>query len=150
MKKVAYFLLLPLNCRTVWFYKKLIFVKLFCHGPTNKLYFHPGPRYETTGAILNRCRSLNTTFKYLHIFYTISDEIVHTISKGDKELERKLRILMLEVEVMRQDGRAAPDTLKADQWQQLLSLNTKNQRSQYLLYLFKIEKSKENQKVQRL
>lgn len=57
---------------------------------------------------------------------------------------------MLEVEVMRQDGRAAPDTLKADQWQQLLSLNTKNQRSQYLLYLFKIEKSKENQKVQRL
>lgn len=74
--------------------------------------------------------------------------MVRSLCEGDTELEKKLRILMLEVEVMRQDGRAAPDTLRADQWQELLKLNTKNQRSQYLLYLFKIEKSKENTKVQ--
>lgn len=54
---------------------------------------------------------------------------------------------MLEVEVMRQDGRSAPDNLNADQWQHLLSLYSKNQRSSYLNFLWKTEKSKENQKV---
>lgn len=54
---------------------------------------------------------------------------------------------MLEVEVMRQDGRYAPDYLNKDQWQHLLDLTTKNQRSNYLRYLFKTEKAKENFKV---
>lgn len=54
---------------------------------------------------------------------------------------------MLEVEVMRQDGRCAPDTLLSKHWQHLMGLESKNQRSKYLLYLFKTEKSKENEKV---
>lgn len=78
-------------------------------------------------------------------FFT--DVIVQNICKGEAELEKKLRILMLEVEVMRQDGRHAPNYLNEDQWQHLLDLSTKNQRSNYLRYLFKSEKSRENLKV---
>lgn len=75
--------------------------------------------------------------------------MVDLICKGNTELEKKLRILMLEVEVMRQDGRFAPDSINNDQWQHLLDLKTKNQRQSYLRYLFKTEKSKENFKVKK-
>ncbi|XP_047027197.1 mitochondrial ribonuclease P protein 1 homolog [Helicoverpa zea] len=78
-----------------------------------------------------------------------TDLIVHNICKGDAELEKKLRILMLEVEVMRQDGRHAPDNIKQDQWQHLLELTSKNQRASYLQYLFKTEKSRENFKAKK-
>lgn len=54
---------------------------------------------------------------------------------------------MLEVEVMRQDGRYAPECLQLDHWQHLLDLPSRNQRSSYLTFLWKIEKKKENQKV---
>ncbi|XP_059050862.1 mitochondrial ribonuclease P protein 1 homolog isoform X2 [Achroia grisella] len=60
-----------------------------------------------------------------------------------------LRILMLEVEVMRQDGRCAPNNLQNKHWQQLMQLETRNQRTKYLLYLWKTEKSKENQKAKK-
>lgn len=72
---------------------------------------------------------------------------MESICKGDAELEKKLRILMLEVEVMRQDGRYAPERLKHDQWAHLVQLQSKSQRINYLRYLFKTEKSKENFKV---
>ncbi|KAF9801597.1 hypothetical protein SFRURICE_015091 [Spodoptera frugiperda] len=78
-----------------------------------------------------------------------TDIIVDNICKGDAELEKKLRILMLEVEVMRQDGRHAPDNIKKDHWQHLLSLPSKNQRASYLRYLFKTEKSRENFKAKK-
>lgn len=76
-----------------------------------------------------------------------TDRIVENICKGEVELEKKLRILMLEVEVMRQDGRHAPNYINKDQWQHLLDLSTKNQRASFLRYLFKTEKSRENFKV---
>lgn len=67
---------------------------------------------------------------------------------GDNaELQKKLRILMLEVEVMRQDGRQAPDSMQINHWKHLLEQPSKNQRSNYLKYLWKTEKSKQNEKV---
>lgn len=54
---------------------------------------------------------------------------------------------MLEIEVMRQDGRYAPNTLTIDQWKHLVQLNSRNQRTSYLLYLWKNEKKRENEKV---
>ncbi|CAD0194878.1 unnamed protein product [Chrysodeixis includens] len=77
------------------------------------------------------------------------DQVVNLLCNGHPELEKKLRILMLEVEVMRQDGRFAPDAINKDQWQHLLDLKTKNQRQSYLRYLFKTEKSKENLKAKK-
>lgn len=54
---------------------------------------------------------------------------------------------MLEVEVMRQDGRCAPDSMNTTQWKHLLDLSSRNQRTNYLTFLWKNEKSRENQKV---
>ncbi|CAB3256491.1 unnamed protein product [Arctia plantaginis] len=78
-----------------------------------------------------------------------ADQIVEDICKGDTDLEKKLRILMLEVEVMRQDGRYAPDRIRNDQWVHLLELQSKSQRTNYLRYLFKTEKAKENFKAKK-
>lgn len=77
----------------------------------------------------------------------ILDNMITQLCKGDQDLEKKLRILMLEVEVMRQDGRCAPDILQSHHWQHLLGLTSRNQRSTYLTFLWKIEKKKENEKV---
>lgn len=81
------------------------------------------------------------------VITSISDKIVKELCQGDADLEKKLRILMLEVEVMRQDGRCAPDHLQTRHWKHLLDLQSKSQRSQYLLFLWKTQKSKENEKV---
>lgn len=54
---------------------------------------------------------------------------------------------MLEVEVMRQDGRSAPDNMQIRHWKHLMELPSRSQRSNYLVYLWKTEKSKENLKV---
>ncbi|XP_063548435.1 mitochondrial ribonuclease P protein 1 homolog isoform X1 [Cydia strobilella] len=78
-----------------------------------------------------------------------SEDIINEICKGDEEIEKKLRILMLEVEVMRQDGRQAPDQLRSHHWKHLMELPSRNQRHSYLLYLFKTERAKENQKAKK-
>lgn len=79
----------------------------------------------------------------------ISESIVKEISNGDPDVENKLRVLMLEVEVMKQDGRQAPDVsfVKKKHWECLLQLQSRNQRSKYLMYLFKTSKTEENKKV---
>lgn len=74
------------------------------------------------------------------------DRIVEKLCKGDGELEKKLRILMLEVDVMRQDGRCAPDMMKESNWEYLLELPSKSQRLNYLKYLWKTEKSRQHAK----
>lgn len=83
------------------------------------------------------------------IFFLFLDKIVEELCKGNEELEKKLRLVMLEVEVMKQDGRAAPDKIKLDQWERLMHLTSRHQKNKYLTYLWKTEKSKENEKVGR-
>ncbi|XP_026759089.2 mitochondrial ribonuclease P protein 1 homolog isoform X1 [Galleria mellonella] len=98
---------------------------------------------------------LKTSFKselsrfYSKVIEDESDNIINELCNGDPEQEKKLRILMLEVEVMRQDGRCAPNILLSKHWQHLMQLETRNQRTKYLLYLWKTEKSKENQKAKK-
>lgn len=45
---------------------------------------------------------------------------------GDLDKEKRLKILMLEVDVLRQEGRKAPnpDLVKPDQWEHLLTLKS--------------------------
>ncbi|XP_034830285.1 mitochondrial ribonuclease P protein 1 homolog [Maniola hyperantus] len=78
-----------------------------------------------------------------------SDTVVYELCKGDHNLEKKLKVLMLEVEVMRQDGRYAPDSIQKDQWKRLLDMSTRNQRTNYLTFLWKLEKKKENLKAKK-
>ncbi|KAF7286145.1 hypothetical protein GWI33_007393 [Rhynchophorus ferrugineus] len=74
------------------------------------------------------------------------------ITKGNKELEHKLKILMLEVEVLRQQGDLVPPNtfFKDEHWGHLLSLQTRTSRRKYLSFLFKLSKKKENEKAKKL
>lgn len=64
-------------------------------------------------------------------------------------MEHKLKVLMLEVEVLRQQGDPVPlnSYIKDEHWQHLLSLQSRSARKKYLLFLFKLSKTIENRKV---
>ncbi|KAL4712695.1 hypothetical protein ACJJTC_007992 [Scirpophaga incertulas] len=99
--------------------------------------------------VLKHKQSFFQQIRKLGNIHDESDMMIQQLCKGDEIMEKKLRILMLEVEVMRQDGRLAPNTIKTTQWEHLLQLGSRNQRNNYLLYLWKTEKSKENQKAKK-
>lgn len=67
--------------------------------------------------------------------------------------EKRRKVLELEMEVMRQEGRKVPDPslIKESHWEHLLQLSSRNQRRHYYLYLWNIEMAKisEQQKKER-
>uniref|UniRef100_A0A182QPT4 RNA (guanine-9-)-methyltransferase domain-containing protein 1 n=1 Tax=Anopheles farauti TaxID=69004 RepID=A0A182QPT4_9DIPT len=67
------------------------------------------------------------------------------------DLEKRRKVLELEIEVMRQEGRKVPsvDTIKPDQWEHLLGLSSRNKRRQYYLYLWNIEMVRLGQKIKK-
>lgn len=77
-------------------------------------------------------------------------KIVNEI-QNDPERERKLKVLMLEVDVFRQEGRKAPDPekLTSDHWNHLLTLKTRSSRQKFYSYLWQIEKKRENARRKR-
>lgn len=74
---------------------------------------------------------------------------IKVISKGDPDVERKLKVLLLEMEVLRQEGHLVPDlsVMKPEYWEELLNLNSRSGRRKYLQFLFKKSKTIENKKV---
>lgn len=74
---------------------------------------------------------------------------IFAITKGDQELEHKLKVLILEVDVMRQDGHLVPDEkfMQDNHWVELLNCPTISSRRRYLEFLFKLSKKKENRAV---
>ncbi|XP_066146452.1 mitochondrial ribonuclease P protein 1 homolog [Euwallacea fornicatus] len=72
-------------------------------------------------------------------------ENLESITKGDKELEHKLKVIMLEVEVLRQSGKPVPDNdfITLEMWEYLLSLSSRSGRTKYLEFLFKVTKKKQ-------
>ncbi|EFA10439.1 mitochondrial ribonuclease P protein 1 homolog [Tribolium castaneum] len=76
---------------------------------------------------------------------------IEALTNGDKELEHKLKVLILEVDVMRQEGKLVPDDefLKDKHWKELLELPTYSARKRLLEYLFKISKKKENRLIKK-
>jgi ribonuclease P protein 1 len=69
-----------------------------------------------------------------------------TITNGDPVLEKKLKILFLEAEVLRQSGHRVPQNVKLRQWKELLTMETRTGRRKYLSYIFGVEKAQENRK----
>lgn len=71
------------------------------------------------------------------------------ITKGDPEVEHKLKVLQLEIEVLRQEGCLVPDAdfMKTEHWEELLRLPSRTARKTFLVFLFKKSKTKENKKV---
>lgn len=74
---------------------------------------------------------------------------IAAISKGDEEVERRLKVLVLEVDILRQEGSLVPDDnlIKDSHWEELLKLPSYSSRKRYLEFLFKSAKRDENQRV---
>lgn len=75
------------------------------------------------------------------------DKILKQVSQGDEEIVYRLKVLEMEMELLRQEGQLVPETneMKAKHYEELLSLKHRNKRISYLEYLFKLSKKKENQ-----
>lgn len=71
------------------------------------------------------------------------------ITNGDKTLEHKLKVLELELEVMRQEGLSVPDNscLSTNHWKEIMVLPSRSSRMKFYDFLFKTQKKKENEKV---
>ncbi|KAK9883148.1 hypothetical protein WA026_001346 [Henosepilachna vigintioctopunctata] len=74
--------------------------------------------------------------------------ILEEVCQGDKEIEHKLKVLMLEVELNRQEGHLVPENheMKAKHYTELLKLNSRSKRKKYLEFLFKICRKEDNRK----
>lgn len=104
--------------------------------------------------IVNRLSCVNRTnlHKYLtnhRRLLSIEANFQESLTEEQKEREKKLKILALEVDVLRQEGRKAPDPalLKPQHWEYLLGLNSRSARKKYFSYLWQNEKKLENKIV---
>lgn len=79
---------------------------------------------------------------------TASDPVEHRVI--DPADERRLKILQLEVDVLRQEGRKVPAVMKPDHWEHLMGLQSKSARSKYYTFLWTVEKKRENEKLRKL
>lgn len=92
---------------------------------------------------------------YVILTKLIPDQILHedvdinAVTGGDPDVEHKLKVIVLEAEVMRQEGRNTPSSafMKTFHWQEIIKMETRTARKKYLEFLFKIEKKKENDSV---
>lgn len=83
-----------------------------------------------------------------------SESLPHSTANNNEspvDVDKKRKILELEMEVMRQEGRRAPtpSKIKESHWEHLLQLESRNQRRHYYLYLWNIEMAKENTQVKK-
>ncbi|CAH1963657.1 unnamed protein product [Acanthoscelides obtectus] len=81
-----------------------------------------------------------------------SEVDIKAITNGDPELEHKLKVILLEAEVMRQEGKSVPDNtyISESHWKELLSLPSRSARRRMYEYLFKLSKKKENRIAKKL
>lgn len=72
-----------------------------------------------------------------------------TAAAGVDDQDRKLKILKLEVSVLRQEGRKVPDPdlMKPAHWDHLMQLTSKSARTKYYTFLWSIERKKESTQV---
>nr|CAD7448782.1 unnamed protein product [Timema bartmani] len=70
---------------------------------------------------------------------------MNSITDDDPDLEKKLKVLFLEIEVARQEGKNVPSKVTTEQWKELVRMSTRTMRRKYMLFLFENEKKRENQ-----
>ncbi|CAH0554546.1 unnamed protein product [Brassicogethes aeneus] len=73
------------------------------------------------------------------------------IANGDKMLEHKIKVIALEVEVMRQEGKNVPPPsfFTDEHWREAANLPTRTARRRLFDFLFKTLKKKENEKIKK-
>lgn len=65
----------------------------------------------------------------------------------DPEREKRLKVIKLEMDVCRQEGRRVPDpaSIKPQQWEDILALTSRSARWKFYAFLWQIEKRKESE-----
>lgn len=99
--------------------------------------FHSSPVTSTS-----KLESENTST----VWEDINNLDINEVTGGDPALEKKLKILFLEREILNQEGFKVPRKVTADQWKELLQLSSRNKRKSFLRFLFSLEMKKENKK----
>lgn len=76
----------------------------------------------------------NSLFKNSLTYFT-------AIESNNVNKDKLVKVLTLEIDVMRHEGRKVPDpfNLKPHHWEQILSLNSKSARQKYYTFLWKTE-----------
>lgn len=80
-----------------------------------------------------------------------SDDRVARITRNDEDMTKKLKVLMLEAEVFRQEGKRAPDpaSLSDEKWEHLLTLGSRSARMKYYSFLWQCEKREESRQFKK-
>lgn len=74
-----------------------------------------------------------------------------TPSIEDPEREKRLKVIKLEMDVCRQEGRRVPDpaSIKPQQWEDILALPSRSARWKFYAFLWQIEKRKESEVIKK-
>lgn len=104
--------------------------------------------FEFSSNCVNKTLVLN---EQKHFCTTNNDSIYSNvdydaITKGSSELLQKLKVLMLEVEVLRQEGEKVPEKMTNERWEQILQAKSRSQRIKQLAFWWINEKKKEKDK----
>ncbi|CAO1432244.1 unnamed protein product [Diamesa hyperborea] len=97
--------------------------------------------------ICNRLATKFLNIKDLSKCYSI--EVQNNVLDVDKD--KKIKILTLEIDVLRQEGRKAPDvtSLKPQHWEQILALETRSARRKFYQFLWQNEKKNESLQIRK-
>ncbi|XP_057367714.1 mitochondrial ribonuclease P protein 1 homolog [Daphnia carinata] len=87
----------------------------------------------------------NTQSKSNH-HVTLTEDVIKTLTGGDPDMVKRLKLAEFEYEVSKQEGARTPSELTLQHWKELLTLSSTSKRKKYLLFLFKIEMTKLNRK----
>jgi ribonuclease P protein 1 len=79
-------------------------------------------------------------------YVTLTEEVISSLTKGDTELIKRLKMAEFEYEISKQEGTRAPPGLTIYDWQELLELESTSKRKKFLAFLFKREMTKLSQK----
>lgn len=121
-------------------YSQKVDVDVSCDS--NSKHDHTG---EQSNAVSDRSRprDLDDEDEATDLFNSINYE---EITGGDSDTLNQLKLIMLEVDVLRQDGFRVPKKLKTESWKELLTLKSRNQKRKLLEFLWVVEVRKLNEK----
>lgn len=79
----------------------------------------------------------------------LTEDVVKTLTGGEPDLVKRLKLAEFEYEVSKQEGARAPSELTLEHWKELLALSSTSKRKKYLIFLFKLEMTKLNRKTKK-
>ena len=79
-------------------------------------------------------------------YVSLTEDVIKLLTGDEPELVKRLKLVEFEYEVSKQEGTRAPSQLTLDHWKELLALSSTSKRKKYLVFLFKLEMTKQNRK----